>query len=221
LTYLIKISWRIELENIILRTKNLSFNKMIDYKDIQIEKNKATFIVGKSGTGKSTLLRLFNGTLSPSNGSIYYSEKDISEIDTILLRQELLLISQTVYLFDTSIKENFKQYYGYRELGQPSDDEMKYFLDLCSVPFSLDSDCTIMSGGERQRVYIAIFLSFKPKVLMLDEPTSALDKQTGNEVIKNILDYCKNNEITVVAVSHDGNLTDKFAENIITIGGED
>jgi putative ABC transport system ATP-binding protein len=48
-----------------------------------------------------------------------------------------------------------------------------------------------------------------------------LDKQTGNEVIKNILDYCKNNEITVVAVSHDGNLTDKFAENIIAIGEED
>jgi putative ABC transport system ATP-binding protein len=209
------------LENIILRTKNLSFNNLIYYKDIQIEKNKANFIVGKSGTGKSTLLRLFNGTLSPSSGSIYYSENDISETDTILLRQELLLISQTVYLFDTSIKENFKQYYSYRDMTPPSDDEMKHFLNLCSVPFSIDSDCTIMSGGERQRVYIAIFLSFKPKVLMLDEPTSALDKQTSNEVIKNILDYCKNNEITVVAISHDGNLTDKFAENIITIGEED
>jgi putative ABC transport system ATP-binding protein len=100
----------------------------------------------------------------------------------------------------------------------PSDDEMKYFLNLCSVPFSLNSNCTIMSGGERQRVYIAIFLSFKPKVLMLDEPTSALDKQTGIEVMDNILDYCKKNEITVVAVSHDVNLTDKFAENVITIG---
>lgn len=205
------------MENIILRTKNLSFNNLIYYKDIYIENNKANFIVGKSGTGKSTLLRLFNDTLSPSSGIIYYSENDISEMDTILLRQELLLISQTVYLFDASIKENFKQYYSYRDMPPPSDDEMKYFLNLCSVRFPLDSNCTIMSGGERQRVYIAIFLSFKPKVLMLDEPTSALDKQTGIEVMDNILDYCKMNEITVVAVSHDVNLTDKFAENVIAI----
>lgn len=206
------------MENIILRTKNLSFNNLIYYKDIYIENNKANFIVGKSGTGKSTLLRLFNDTLSPSSGSIYYSENDIREMDTILLRQKLLLISQTVYLFDASIKENFKQYYSYRDMPPPSDDEMKYFLNLCSVRFSLDSNCTIMSGGERQRVYIAIFLSFKPKVLMLDEPTSALDKQTGIEVMDNILDYCKKNEITVVAVSHDVSLTDKFAENVIAIG---
>lgn len=209
------------MKDIILETKNLSFNESIEYKDIQVEKNKANFIVGKSGTGKSTLLRLFNGTLSLSSGSIYYSGKDINEIDTIFLRQELLLVSQTVFLFDASIKENFKQYYSYRDMAPPSADEMKYFLDLCSVPFSLDSDCTIMSGGERQRVYIAIFLSFKPKVLMLDEPTSALDKQTSTIVMNNILDYCKVNEITIVAVSHDANLTEKFAENIITIGEVD
>lgn len=209
------------MENIILETKDLVFNKLIYYKDIKIEKNKATFIVGKSGTGKSTLLKLFNGTLSPSSGSINYLGKDINEIDTILLRQELLLVSQSLYLFDSSIKENFKQYYSYRDMTPPTDDEIKYFLDLCSVPFSIDSDCTIMSGGERQRVYIAIFLSLKPKVLMLDEPTSALDKQTSTIVMKNILDYCKENKITVVAVSHDANLTEKFAENIITIGEEE
>lgn len=204
----------------ILETKNLSFNELIDYNDIQIEKSKSNFIVGKSGTGKSTLLKLFNGTLSPSSGNIFYSGKDINEIDTILLRQEILLISQTVYLFDSSIKENFKEYYNYRDISCPSHEEMKYFLDLCSVPFSIDSNCTTMSGGERQRIYIAIFLSFKPKVLMLDEPTSALDKQTGITVMKNVLDYCKENEITVVAVSHDASLTEKFAENIITVGEE-
>lgn len=209
------------MSNFILETRSLSFDEFIDYKDIKIEKNKSNFIVGKSGTGKSTLLKLFNGTLSSSSGSIFYSGKDISEVDTIILRQEILLISQTVFLFDMSVKENFKEYYSYRDLPLPSEEEMRFFLDLCSVPVSLESSCTTMSGGERQRVYTAIFLSFKPKVLMLDEPTSALDKQTGITVIKNILDFCRENEITVVAVSHDGNLTEKFAENIITIGEEE
>lgn len=209
------------MKNIILETKNLSFNGIINYNNIQIIQNEANFIVGKSGTGKSTLLRFFNGTLSPSSGNIYYLKNDINEIDTINLRQEILLISQSVYLFDTSIKENFKQFYNYRDLTLPTDEEMRYFLDMCCVPFSLDSDCTIMSGGERQRIYIAIFLSLKPKILMLDEPTSALDKQNSQNVMKNILSYCKENNITVIVVSHDANITDKFAENIILIGEQD
>jgi len=208
------------LDKIILETKNLSFNKMINYNDIQIIKNKANFIVGKSGTGKSTLLRLFNGTLSPSNGDVYYSGKSISEIDTINLRHEILLISQTVFLFDVSIKENFKQFYEFRDLTPPTEEEMKYFLNLCSINFSLDSNCTTMSGGERHRIYTAIFLSFKPKILMLDEPTSALDKHNSINVIENILAYCKDNDITVIIVSHDANITDKFSDNTIVIGEE-
>lgn len=209
------------MNSLILETKDLSFNGIINYKDIQIIKGKVNFIVGKSGSGKSTLLRLFNGTLSPSYGKIIYSGNDIDEMDMIDLRQEILLISQSVYLFDKSIKENFEQFYDYRDIMPPSEEEMKYFLDLCNVPFSLDKNCTIMSGGERQRIYIAIFLSFKPKILMLDEPTSALDKQTSNVVMENIISYCKENEITVIIVSHDGNITGKFADNVITIGGED
>ncbi len=209
------------MKNTIIKTQNLSFNNTINYKDIQIIKNQANFIVGKSGSGKSTLLKLLNATISPSKGSIFYCDRDITEINTITLRQELLLISQSVYLFDKTIRENFKEFYSYRELEQPSDTEMAYYLELCSVPFELDSDCSNMSGGERQRIYIAIFLSFKPKVLMLDEPTSALDKETGIKVIDNIFKYCKENEITVVAVSHDIDIIDKFADNIITIGEED
>lgn len=206
------------MENLILHTKNLSFNELINYKDVQIYKNKVNFIVGKSGTGKSTLLRLFNGSLSPSKGNIFYLQKDINEIDTIQLRQEILLISQTVFLFDGSIRENFKQYYDFRDMAPPSKEEMKYFLDICCVPFSLDSDCTTMSGGEKQRVYIAIFLSFKPKILMLDEPTSALDKENSANVMKNVLSYCTEHGITVVVVSHDSNITEIFADNILEIG---
>jgi putative ABC transport system ATP-binding protein len=76
-----------------------------------------------------------------------------------------------------------------------------------------------MSGGERQRVYIAIFLSFLPKVIMLDEPTSALDKENSTKVIQNIIAFCKEKGIVVIIVSHDNQIVEHFAENIITIGG--
>lgn len=202
---------------IILETKSLSFQNMIFYQDIQIFNNEVNFIVGKSGTGKSTLLRLFNGTLSPSGGSIFYQGTDIITVDTINLRKEILLISQSLYLFDESIKENFYKFYEYRGKTVPSEQKMKEFLEICCIDFSLDKDCLTMSGGERQRVYTAIFLSFLPKVIMLDEPTSALDKHNSFNVIHNILAFCKDNKITSIIVSHNENLTNSFADKIITI----
>lgn len=209
------------MKNIIFETRDLYFNNQIHYQNLQIIKDKVNFIVGASGTGKSSLLRLFNGTLSPSSGEIYYQSNNILEMDTIELRKEVSLISQSVFLFDKSIRENFKLFYDYRGLDKPTDEMILDYLKLSQIAFPLDKDCTTMSGGERQRVYIAIFLSFLPKVIMLDEPTSALDKDNGFNVIKNVISFCKSKNITVVIISHDNNLTEAFGENIIRIGKED
>lgn len=202
--------------NYILETKDLSF-KGIRYQDISVEESRVNFIVGRSGTGKSTLLRLFNGMLTPDTGTITYRGEDIEKIDTIALRREILLISQSVYLFDVSIRENFREFYGYRGMEMPTEKEMTDFLAMCRITFPLDKDCSNMSGGEKQRVYMAIYLSFLPLVVMLDEPTSALDRENGLEVISNVIAFCKGKGITVIIVSHDGNLTKTFADNIITI----
>lgn len=191
----------------------------IYYRDIFILKNKVNFIIGSSGAGKTTLLKLFNATYTPDSGKILYLGKDIEEIDTISLRKEIVLASQALYLFDASIKDNFRQFYEYRGEPVPSDNTIEKFLEICCVPFTLDHDCTRMSGGEKQRVYMAILLSFCPKVLLLDEPTSALDKDNSQMVMKNITHFCKENEITLVVVSHDGKITEVFAENIINLQG--
>jgi putative ABC transport system ATP-binding protein len=213
----IKTEVNYDLDEILFETKNLSFNRMIHYKDIQIKEGKVNFIVGKSGTGKSTLLKLFNGTVSPSSGTIFYGGNDISQMDTIALRKEVLLISQSVYLFEGCIEDNFKEFYRYRDMSVPSGEVMKKYLELCCIPFPLDMNCTTMSGGEKQRVYIAIYLSFLPKVIMLDEPTSALDKENSNDIIEKLIVFAKEKRITVIIVSHDPNITDKFAEELITI----
>jgi putative ABC transport system ATP-binding protein len=203
--------------NYILETKDLVFQDMIFYQDIKIQNQKANFIIGKSGSGKSTLLRLFNGTLTPSGGIIFYQGVDITLIDTIELRQEILLISQSVYLFDMSIRDNFKQFYEYRNLPLISEKEMKDILNMCCIDFSLDKDCTTMSGGEKQRVYIAIYLSFLPKIVMLDEPTSALDKENSHRVIQNVINFCKEKGITMIVISHDPLLSENFSEQTIRI----
>lgn len=205
------------LEEIILETKDLCFNNIINYKNMKIPKGKVTFITGESGCGKSTLLKLFNGTLTQSKGNIYYKGKDTEKLNSIELRKEISLISQSVFLFDASIKDNFIKFYKYRGQNVPSDEEMKEILNICCIKFPLDKDCSVMSGGEKQRIYIAIYLSFKPEIIMLDEPTSALDNKNTFSVIENILSFCKNNKSTVIIVSHDKELTEKFGENNITL----
>jgi len=160
---------------------------------------------------------MFNGTLTQSSGDIFFNNINILDIETIKLRKEVLLISQAVFLFDGTIKDNFREFYSYRQEKLLDDDKIKLFLDICQLDFSLDKDCSEMSGGEKQRLYISIYLSFKPKVLMFDEPTSALDEENSHEVIKNILSFSKENGITAIVVSHDKRLANDFADNTVVI----
>jgi len=205
----------------ILETKNLSFKSILKYPDISIPHGRATFITGPSGGGKSTLLKLFNSMLNPSSGEVFYDGQNIAILDTITLRQKVLLIGQGVFLFDNTVRDNFLQFYDCRELPPPSDEKIKEFLDICCAPFPLDTPCTNMSGGERHRVYMAVCTSFMPEVLMLDEPTSALDSENSYQVMRNIVDLCHNNNITLIVVSHDQKLTDMFSENTIEIKREE
>ena len=193
------------------------FQSMIRYPDIKIAKGKTTFIHGPSGCGKSTLLKLINGTTSPDSGEIFYKGNNIENIDTIDLRREILLVAQSVFLFTGTIEENFKKYYEYRDRDLPTKETMEKFLKICSAEFSLETRCETMSGGERQRVYIAIFLSFMPDVLMLDEPTSALDNTSSDIMMSNIKNFSKDNEMTTIVVSHYLTLAEKYGDEIIAL----
>jgi putative ABC transport system ATP-binding protein len=203
----------------IIKTKDLVFEEFIRYPDISIKKGRVVFLVGSSGSGKSTLLKLFNATLSPSSGDIFYEGQNIYEIDTLQLRREVLLVGQSVYLFDGSIKDNFYKFYSYREIEMPSEEVIKEYLSICQLDFPLETQTSILSGGEAQRLYTAIFLSFLPKIIMLDEPTSALDTHNAKSLLRDIIKLAKTKEMTVIVVSHDKNLSDEFAEDIIDIEG--
>ena len=95
----------------ILSADGLMFQTLIKYPPIEIPQAQTTFISGDSGSGKSTLFKLFNATVSPSKGTILYQGKNISAIDTVCLRREVLLASQSVFLFDGTIRNNFAEFF--------------------------------------------------------------------------------------------------------------
>ncbi|MCL2847164.1 MAG: ABC transporter ATP-binding protein [Firmicutes bacterium] len=197
--------------------KKVNFIDLISYPDLTIEKRKASFIIGESGTGKSTLLKLLNGTVSATSGEIFYNGENIENLDPVELRREVLLAGQNAYLFDRTIEENFDTFYKYRDLLPLENEKKTQYLKTLCVPFELDAQCSILSGGEKQRVFIAICLSFNPKVLLLDEPTSALDDATAHNVIKSVKEYCKKNDITLIIVSHSKEIIETHADVIIKL----
>ncbi|NHM31674.1 ABC transporter ATP-binding protein [Neobacillus terrae] len=201
----------------LFQASNLIYQANLTYDRLRIEKGKINFIVGESGSGKSTLLKLINHSISPASGELLYNGKPIEDYDPITLRREVSLVSQEPFLFDESVLGNFKTFYSLRQIPLPDIEYINHITDLCLVNVPLDQNASTLSGGERQRVYISIFLSFSPKVLLLDEPTSALDEKTSFKVMKNITDFCKENDIEMIIVSHDKDIVDEFSENKIEI----
>ena len=200
----------------ILRFENVKFIK--EYDDFSIDKNEVVFVVGKSGSGKSTLLKLINNTLQMKSGRIFYKDENILNIKPVELRKNIIMTSQENFLFDMTIRENFHEFYKLRDLEELTDDEITKFLKKTNFDVDLNLNVEKLSGGEKQRVFLAIALSLDPEVLLLDEPTSALDNKTAFDMMENIVDYCKHNDITLVVVSHARQLVDEFADKIIDLG---
>ncbi len=204
----------------LFKLENVEYLDVIKYPDLKISTGITTFICGDSGTGKSTLLSLLNNSKSPSKGYISYLGKPIDDYDTIEHRKQVILVNQSVYLFDMTVRENFHEFYKYRELQKPDDDKIKKYLKLCIADFSLDAMCQNMSGGERQRIFLAICLSFMPKVILLDEPTSALDEKNAGNLIGNVKSYCIENNIALIIVSHSKQLAKQYADDCIELKKE-
>ena len=127
------------MEKALFKAHELCFHDKICFANLEIPSGKTTFVVGPSGTGKSTLLRLFNSVLSPTHGQLYYNGQNIEELDTIELRQEVLLVSQSVFLFEGTVRDNFNAFYEHREKPAPTDETIQKLLTICCLPFSPDA----------------------------------------------------------------------------------
>ncbi|WP_373739438.1 ABC transporter ATP-binding protein [Jeotgalibaca porci] len=192
--------------NSILEVKHLSFSvgeKEI-LKDISFKIQKGDFLTikGPSGSGKSTLLKLLAAIMNPSTGEIIYKGKPLSEYEITDYRKEVSYSFQNAALFGTTVADNLM--FPYEIRNEPFDRDRAIAL-LDKVMLSeqyLDQKITELSGGEKQRVALIRNVLFTPEVLLLDEVTSALDAENRKVISDAILRLNRENNITVLWVTH-------------------
>ena len=183
-------------------SKTFIFKKL----NITIKKNSSIMIIGKSGTGKSTLMKLLCGFFTTKKDTITFNGKDINKIDVEDLRRQLGLMSQNIRMFEDSILNNIK----YSNPNIKEEDiynfinkyELKVYQNINN---NLDTKIlpneTNISGGQKQFAILMRLILSNKKVLILDEPTSALDDYHF-EVVKKILADLKGKR-TIIVISHD------------------
>lgn len=159
--------------------------------DFHVRPGESIAIVGPSGSGKSSLLRLLLGLEAPTRGSISYDDKDLKDLDLRLVRRQIGTVLESSTLFPGSLHENIA---GSSPLSREQVlDAVRLAgleADIAHMPMGLDSAVTDsggqISGGQRQRVIIARALVNKPRLLFFDEATSALDNRTQATVQRSI-----------------------------------
>jgi len=182
--------------------------------DLQIRKGSLTILRGASGSGKTTLINLLGALDSPSSGSIWFKNKEISRLTEHkrddLRKKHMGFVFQTIGLISMmSAYENVD--FGLRISGFP-DKERKEWAESCLHQVGMykrrDHRPFELSGGEQQRVAIARAIAHSPEIIFADEPTSALDTMLGLQVVKLFRDLVEKQNMTIVMTTHDPDLMD-------------
>lgn len=204
----------LELQGIVeIEARDVAFSyegneKLLDNVNFKIRRGERLLIEGESGSGKSTLVKLLLGLYEIQEGTIYFNGVELRKINKKKLRESVGYVSQNIFLFNKSLRENLL-------LGRmdTSDERLIDILELCGLrdSFKGDNENGVLdmevsekglnfSGGERQRLALARALIKDPDVIVLDEATANLDMETERELEKLILK--KFSERIIIKISH-------------------
>jgi putative ABC transport system ATP-binding protein len=197
------------------KIKNLKYKEILDIEDLKIDQGKVTCIVGKSGSGKSSLLKLLNKINSPDSGTIYYKNQDIEEIDSIKYRRTIPMLAQFPVIYDGNIRDNLLMGLKFSGKNHKDDDALREALRKVQLEKDLEDDPSDLSGGEKQRLCIARIMLMDTDVILLDEPSSSLDSKTEYKIIKLIYEHIKANNKTMIYVTHSNEVANNFADTLI------
>lgn len=169
----------------------------------KIPANGCYAVIGESGSGKSTFLNLLSGINKDYEGEIYYDDVEISGIASESITELVSVVSQDIFIFNASIKDNITLFglFDEQNLEQAIQKSgLKEIVENKGLEYICGAGGNALSGGERQRIGIARSIMQGTKVLLMDEATSALDTQTGYQIIETLQNMT---EKTRIIITHD------------------
>jgi cell division transport system ATP-binding protein len=191
--------------------------------DVDIKAGEFVFLVGQSGSGKSTFLRLVLKEEKPTRGDIWVAGKELSRLShwkVPTLRRQIGVVFQDFRLLPTkTVHENVA--FALDVIGKPRHTVAKVVpevLDLVGLEGKESRKPDELSGGEQQRVAIARAFVNRPRVLLADEPTGNLDPSTSVGIMK-LLDRINRTGTTVVMATHDSHIVDSMRRRVIELDG--
>ena len=213
----------VQLENVnIYQSGNLILQDV----NFTVQKGEFVYLVGKTGTGKSSLLKSLYGEVSITEGKglvVGYDLKDMDWKKLPFLRRNLGVVFQDFQLLtDRNVHENLRfvlKATGWEDerLVEQKIEDVLAKVGLQNKGFKMTYE---MSGGEQQRVDIARALLNSPKLILADEPTGSLDPETSDEIMQLLFQIAKDDGTAIVMATHDFMVVNKFpARTLATIGG--
>lgn len=203
-----------DLKHIVLRREAVTILNDLSF---TINRGDTLAVLGPSGAGKTSLLRLLNGMDSPSSGHIFFDNKLLEDHPILELRKNIGMVFQSPAMLKGSVEENLRITERWSD-NVFSTDKLVTVLEYVELSQRfLSKNAQSLSGGEKQRVALARVLLNYPSVLLLDEPTANLDPKLSKSIIKLFSDLQKGLGLTVLISSHNHSLIQNFVNRVIVL----
>ncbi|MCD8035867.1 MAG: ABC transporter ATP-binding protein [Clostridiales bacterium] len=209
-----------------LKVENISFSYTADreiLKNISFELNQGETLclLGPNGTGKTTLLKCINHLLTPKQGAVYINGDDVAKMTSIMRAKKIGYVPQyNSNVFQMNVVDTIMMgriAFAGRKIRTEDKDIVFDIIEKMDLENFAFKNISEMSGGERQRVFIARALAQEPEIIIMDEPTSSLDLKNQMFTLELITKLAHSKNIGVIMSIHDLNLTSLFADNVIIL----
>jgi phospholipid/cholesterol/gamma-HCH transport system ATP-binding protein len=189
--------------------KRFGDQQVLDGVDLTIERGESLVIIGRSGGGKSVLLKHLVGLTHPDSGQVLVEGQDIAQLDErelLGVRRKFGMLFQSAALFDSlTVEENIAFVLARERKHTPEEIARRVAeaLEMVDLPGTQKKKPAELSGGMRKRVGLARAIIYRPEVVFYDEPTTGLDPVVADSIDKLILRVCNRLRVTSIVVTHD------------------